>query len=477
MTKRKDLFAEGPVAVNLGLESFHRSLVDQGTPSVHVDWRPPSQAAALISHLDNGAIDAANAEAARRLIDSEAVLVDIRPAHEVVPGLDRGVILHAGPPVTWERMSGPQKGAVIGALLYEGLADSPEAAEKLAESGGVRFDPCHHHRAVGPMAGVLSRSMWVFVVHNSTFGNDAYCSLNEGLGKVLRFGAYSPDVIERLRFMERVLAPALAEAVRRSGGINVRNLTAQALQMGDECHNRNVAATTLLLKELVPHLLASDLDKETIREVFRFISGNAHFYLNLSMAACKAASDTILGFPGCTLLSAMARNGTDIGIRVAGLGDRWFTAPAGMPKGLFFAGFTQDDANPDLGDSTVSEVAGIGGFAMAGAPAIVQFVGGAPADAVRHTREMVEICVARHAHYKMPVLDFAGTPVGVDIRKVVSTGITPVINTGIAHRRPGVGQVGAGLLHAPFPMFEEALKAFVEDRARIAHTTDSPKGV
>ncbi|MBM4355286.1 MAG: DUF1116 domain-containing protein [Deltaproteobacteria bacterium] len=476
MSKSKDLFVSGPVAVNLGLESFHRSLLEQGASSVHVDWRPPSPAAGLLTRLDGTAIDAANAEGLRRLVDSRAVLVDIRPAHEVVPGLDEGVILHAGPPVTWDRMSGPQRGAVIGALLYEGLADSPERAEQLAASGGVRFDPCHHHRAVGPMAGVLSRSMWVFVVHNVTFGNDAYCSLNEGLGKVLRFGAYSPDVIERLRFLEKVLAPALAEAVRRSGGINVRNLTAQALQMGDECHNRNVAATTLFLKELVPHLLASDLDKGTIGEVFRFVAGNVHFFLNLSMAACKAASDTILGLRDSTLMSTMARNGTDIGIRVAGLGERWFTAPAGMPKGLFFPGFSQDDANPDLGDSTVSEVAGIGGFAMAGAPAIVQFVGGTPADALRHTREMYEICTGRHKHYKMPVLDFAGTPVGVDIRKVVSTGITPVINTGIAHRNPGVGQVGAGLLHAPFAMFEEAVKAFVEDQNRFEDNRGSPKG-
>jgi len=471
------IFSSPPVAVNLGLESFHRSLLDQGIASMHVDWRPPSPAAALLTQLDGDAIDRANAEAVRRLVDSEPVLVDIRPACEVVPGLEEGVILHAGPPVTWERMSGPQRGAVIGALLYEKLAESPEEAEKLAASGAIRFDPCHHHRAVGPMAGVLSRSMWVFVVQNRTLRNEAYCSLNEGLGKVLRFGAYSPDVIEKLRFMERVLAPALAEAVRRSGGINVRNLTAQALQMGDECHNRNVAATSLLLKELVPHLLAADLDKPTIAEVFRFISGNVHFYLNLSMAACKAASDTILGFPGSTLLSAMARNGTDIGIRIAGLGERWFTAPAGMPEGLFFAGFTQEDANPDLGDSTVSEVAGIGGFAMATAPAIVQFVGGAPADAVRHTREMYEICVARHPHYKIPVLDFAGTPVGVDIRKIVSSGITPVINTGIAHRKPGVGQVGAGLLHAPMAMFEEALAAFVEDQKRIEHNHGSPVGV
>jgi len=459
MTDDNPLFRGGIKPINLGLETFHRALKDQGVDAVHVDWRPPSAALALLAQLDNAAIDAANQDCVRKVIDSMPVLVDIRRASEAVPGMEKNVILHAGPPVTWERMCGPVRGAVMGALIYEGLAKTPEDAAVLAASGKIRFDSCHHHSTVGPMAGVVSHSMYVFDVLNDGFGNHGFCTLNEGLGKVLRFGAFGPDVIKRLRWMEEVLAPGLKKAVLSSGGINVRNLTAQALQMGDECHNRNVAATNLLIKELTPHLLATDLDKSTIADIFKFMAGNVHFYLNLSMAACKAATDTMLGAKGTTLVCTMARNGTEIGIRLAAMPDRWFTAPSGMPVGLFFPGFTQADANPDLGDSTVSEVAGIGGFAMASAPAIVQFVGGHPEDAVRYTREMFEICAARHSHYKMPTLDFAGTPVGVDVRKVVETGITPIINTGIAHREPGVGQVGAGLLNAPMSMFEEALKA------------------
>ncbi len=408
----------------------------------------------------NERIEQANNTALERLVSAEPVLIDIKPAREVVPDLDEKMILHAGPPVNWEDMCGPVRGAVMGALIYEGLAEDADEAAALAASGEITFDPCHHHRAVGPMAGVLSPSMWVFCVENMKHDNTAYCTLNEGLGKVLRFGAYDDAVITRLHWMERTLAPVLADAVRRADGINVKSLTSQALLMGDECHNRNVAATSLLLKELTPHLLDSDLSKAQIKEIFAFIAGNVHFYLNLSMAACKAAADTIHGLEYSTVMTAMARNGTEIGIRVAGLDDAWFTAPAGEPDGLYFAGFSAEDANPDLGDSTISETAGVGAAAMASAPAIVKFVGGTAQDAIEYTREMYEITVGRHRDFQIPTLDFAGTPIGVDIRYVVERQLSPIINTGIAHREPGIGQVGAGLLYAPMKCFEEALIAF-----------------
>lgn len=459
MSKTKELLGEELKVIDLGLESFHDSLKKQGVEVLHVDWRPPAPGAKMLAKLDNRAIDRANEEAVKRMIDSQPVLVDIKQAQDVVPGMTKKTILHAGPPVAWKRMCGPLRGAVMGALVYQGLAKNSREAKELAASGEIKFSPCHHHQAVGPMAGVVSASMYVFVVKNQKFGNYAYCTLNEGLGKVLRFGAYSEEVIEKLKWMENVLAPGLKKAVKIVGGINIKNLTAQALQMGDECHNRNVAATSLFLKELIPHLLKSDLNKETISKITEFISGNVHFFLNLSMAACKVTADTIFGFKNSSLVNVMARNGTEIGIRVAGLGKRWFSAKAGMPKGLYFAGYSEEDANPDLGDSTISEVAGIGGFAMASAPAIVQFIGGSPQDAIRYTREMYEIAVAKHSTYKIPALDFMGTPIGIDIRKVVETGITPFINTGIAHKQPGIGQIGAGILRAPMSIFEEALVA------------------
>lgn len=407
-------------------------------------------------------INEANCKAAERMVSAQPVLVNIQPALQAVPRMTKTTILHAGPPIEWERMCGPMKGAVMGALIYEGLADSPGGAEKLAGSGSIVFSPCHHHNAVGPMAGIVSASMPVFVVKNETYGNSAYCTLNEGLGKVLRFGAYSDDVIRKLKWMEQTLAPALQSALKQSSGINLKNITAQALQMGDECHNRNVSGTLLFLKEITPLLLKTDLEKEKILRILEFISGNQHFYLNLSMASSKATVDAAHGIEYSTIVTAMARNGVDIGIRVSGLGDEWFTAAATQIKGLYFPGYSDKDANPDLGDSTISETAGIGGFAMAAAPAIVQFVGGVSADAINYTRAMMEITTTRNKSYTIPALDFEGTPTGIDIRKVVETGITPIINTGIAHNKAGIGQIGAGITSAPLEMFQQAVKSMVK---------------
>jgi hypothetical protein len=459
--------------INLGLPSFATAIDERGGSALHVDWSPPAGGdPGLLDALDRllwaGAlgserqrrIEAANNVGVQRLIDAQAMLVDVRPAREVIPGMTEDTILHAGPPVAWEAMCGPMRGAVAGALIYEGRAKDYEAACELAASGRIHFDPCHHHRTVGPMAGVVSPSMWVWVLENPVHGNRAYCTLNEGLGKVLRFGAYDDEVIAKLRWMERFLAPALAGAVRLSGGINVKALISQALAMGDELHNRNVAGTSLFIRAIYPHLLGSELTKLEVRQVLDFIDANNHFFLNLSMPAGKLAADTILGLSDSTLMCAMARNGVELGIRVAGLGDRWFTGPAGEPKGLYFAGFGPADANRDLGDSTICETAGFGGFAMACAPAIVKFTGGEASRAAAITREMYEITVARHRDYQIPVFDFAGTPVGVDIRRVVERSATPYINTGIAHRQAGIGQVGAGLLRAPFVAFADALRAF-----------------
>ncbi|MEM2896147.1 MAG: DUF1116 domain-containing protein [Candidatus Bathyarchaeia archaeon] len=407
-------------------------------------------------------LDEANLKAVEKIMNSQPILVDIRKAIEVIPGMNEKTILHAGPPIDWERMCGPMKGAVIGALIYEGLAESPEKAKKLAESGEIRFSPTHHHNAVGPMAGIISPSMPVFVVKNMAYGNFAYCNMNEGLGKVLRFGAYSEDVVQKLKWMEKTLAPALRAAVKESNGINLKNIIAQALHMGDECHNRNVAATSLFLRLLTPLLLRAEIDKESIHKVFEFISGNDHFFLNLSMASSKATMDSADGIENSTVVTVMARNGTDFGIRVSGIQGVWFTAPAPKVKGLYFPGFSEQDANPDLGDSTISETAGIGGFAMAAAPAIVQFVGGSPTDAINYAREMKEIVIAKHKHFTIPIMNFEGTPTGIDIRKVVEKGITPIINTGIAHKEAGIGQIGAGIVRAPMECFIKALESMAE---------------
>ena len=408
-------------------------------------------------------IDRSNATAVGRMMEARPILRGLATARDVIPGLKDNLLLHAGPPIEWARMSGPLRGAVIGALMFEGLAKTDADAIAMVEKGQVEFAPCHEHSTVGPMAGVTSASMKVYVVENTTHGNTAFSNLNEGYGKVLRYGAYSDDVLAKLRWMNGAMGPVLAEALAASGdGLDMRALLAEALHMGDEGHNRNKAGSLLFLKWLAPLVAKVAQDSRLEHDVLKFIGDNALSVLNPVMAACKAMADAAHGHEGSTLVSTMARNGTDFGIRVSGLGGRWFTAPCETPRGLWFPGFTAADANPDIGDSTITETAGVGAFAMAAAPAIVTFVGSTPKDATVMTLEMYEITIAEHKHFTIPTLDFRGTPTGIDIRKVVETGITPRINTGIAHKQAGVGQVGAGLVRPPMKIFEDALVAFAD---------------
>nr|WP_255813157.1 DUF1116 domain-containing protein [Acidaminobacter sp. JC074] len=396
---------------------------------------------------------------------AEPTLVGLGLAIDDIPGMEKKMILHAGPPIKWENMSGPLKGAVIGGLIYEGLAKDEDEARKLASSGDIKFEPCHHHSTVGPMAGVVTASMPVWIIKNKAFDNLAYCTLNEGLGKVLRYGAFSSEVIERLKWMESVLAPVLKASLNLSGEIDLKSMIAQIVQMGDEGHNRNKAGTSLFIREIAPYVVMTDFSNEDKSQVLKFMNSNDHFFLNLSMPACKSALDPIANIPYSTIVSIMARNGTEFGIKVSGLGDRWFTAPAEIIDGLFFPGYGMEDANPDIGDSVITETSGIGGFAMATAPAIVQFVGGTPQDAIMYTTSMYEITEDESNIYKMPTMNFRGTPTGIDIMKVIETQILPIINTGIAHKDPGVGQVGAGIVRPPMKCFEDALEAFVEKMA------------
>lgn len=408
-------------------------------------------------------IEKANAEATDRMMEARPVVVGMAKAIDVVPGMRDNLLMHAGPPITWERASGPMKGAITGALIFEGKAKDMDEAQKMVESGEIDLEPCHHHQSVGPMAGVTSANMSVYILENKTHGNMSYSNLNEGYGKVLRYGAYSEEVIERFAWMENVMAPVLGKAIELSGGIDIRAMLAEALHMGDEGHNRNKAGSVLFTKALAPYIVKATSDADVASEIIKFLGDNALTILNPVMAACKGMVDVAHGIEGSTIVHVMARNGTDFGIRVSGLGDRWFTSPVGVPKGLYFPGFTEADSSGDIGDSTITESAGIGGFAMAAAPAIVTFVSGTPKDAINATLEMYEICYTEHKSFTIPPLDFRGTPTGIDLRKVVELGITPRVNTGIAHKDPGVGQVGAGLVRPELSMFEEALEAFAEE--------------
>jgi hypothetical protein len=407
-------------------------------------------------------IESANTEATQRMMEARPVVVGMGKAIDVIPGMRPDLLLHAGPPITWERASGPMQGAITGALIFEGKAKNEAEAQALVESGEIQLEPCHHHQSAGPMAGIICPSMSVYILENKTHGNKSFSNLNEGYGKVLRYGAYSEEVLERLRWMEEVMAPVLGKAIELSGGIDIRVLLAESLHMGDEGHNRNKAGSILFTKNLAPYIVRAADDSEVAAQIIETLGENALSVLNPVMAACKGMVDTAQDIEGSTIVSVMARNGTDFGIRVSGLGEHWFTAPVAVPQGLYFPGFTAEDSSGDIGDSTITETAGIGGFAMASAPAIVTFVSGTPRDALNATLEMYEICFSEHKYFTIPPLDFRGTPTGIDIRKVVEKGITPRINTGIAHKDAGVGQVGAGLVRPPMSLFEEALVAYAD---------------
>jgi len=459
--KIKDLFGQPLKIINVGLASMADSIREQDVPVQNVDWQPPLNKENRL-HLTTAGIDIihANNEVCSKIKMGKPVLVGMGRAKDVIPGMHNRMILHAGPPITWERMCGPQRGAVMGALIYEGIADNELEAEKIASQGGVEFSPCHHHHAVGPMAGIISPKMPVFIIENKSYGNLAYCTQNEGLGKVLRYGGMGPEVYERLKWMEKDLYPILDRALNSiPDGIDIRNLISQALHMGDECHNRNRAATSLFLRAIGPALARTNQDNEKLAKVIEFIDRNDHFFLNLSMPAGKTMVEPGEGIVGSTIVTVMARNGTDFGIRIATYPNQWFITPASKVQGLYLPGFSETDANLDIGDSTITETAGYGGMAMAAAPAISKFVGGNLELAIQTTLEMYEITFDEHDQFTIPALNFRGTPLGIDIRKVVETGILPQINTGIAHKKPGVGMVGAGILRAPAQCFYDAYDA------------------
>jgi len=467
---------DGPVKViNIGLKGFAQDLETQDVEVTHVDWSPPAGGdphfAKLLSKLSafsSESIDAANAEALKRMLAADPVLVDVIPASVAIPGLRDKMILHAGPPVDWERMCGPMRGAVTGIAKFEGWAADLDEAADMAAAGAFEFRPNHEFDAVGPMTGMTTRGQPLMVVENRASGNRAYCTINEGLGKVMRFGGNDDEVLQRLHWLRDDFGPAFGAALRHAGGVPLKALVARGLAMGDEMHQRNVACSSLTLRALAPSLAQTATDNAELAKALAFIGGNDQFFLNIAMAMGKAMMDPVRGIEGSSIVTAMSRNGTDFGIRVSGTGDRWFTAPVEMPEGLYFPGYTEADANPDMGDSTIVETIGLGGFAMGASPAVAGFVGaGAASDAGRITQTMSQIAIGENPEWTIPALDYLGTPTGIDIRLVVETGLAPLINTGIAHKKPGIGQVGAGIVRAPMACFEQALEA-LEESAGVA---------
>lgn len=470
--KVNELFKQKLVILNVGLRSFKDSLDITGFDVVDIDWKAPAEGDIEVLEMlekfeeikQKIDVDGANKEALNRLFSAKPKLIGMGRAIDVISGMKKNMILHAGPPITWERMCGPMRGAVIGALIFEGLAKDEKQAEELASSGEIEFSPCHHHQAVGPMAGVISPSMSVYIVENETYGNRAFSALNdEGFVTSLRMGANSPEVIDRLRWMEKVFYPTLDRAIRFLGSVDLKIIIAQALHMGDEAHSRHKASTSLLFRIIASAVVRTTSDPLEVEQVFKSIDGNDYTFLNLSMAVAKASLDAVRNIEGSTMVVAMARNGTEFGIQVSGLGDEWFTTPAEVPPdALFFPGFTKEDANSDIGDSSITETAGLGGFALASAPTFIQFTGGTPKDAIDKTLSMYEITLGENNVYQVPFLNFRGTPTGIDIKLVLEKGTLPFIDTAIAYKEPGVGLIGAGFAIAPKAVFKKALTAFIK---------------
>lgn len=409
-------------------------------------------------------IDDANQAVINKVIQSAPFLLDVVPANQVIPVLADKMLLHAGPPIEWEEMTDPMQGSCVGAVLFEGWAADEATARTLLSEGGVKFAPCHHYDAVGPMGGITSGNMPVFVVENKTDGNRAYCTMNEGIGAVLRFGAYSEEVVQRLKWMADTLAPVLSAALATmSDGLNVNVLVAKAVAMGDEFHQRNIAASLAFYKEVGPIITSLPIGEKEKQEVSQFLADTDQFFLNIMMAATKAVMDGARQIQAGTIVTAMCRNGKDFGIRISGMGDQWFTGPVNTPQGLYFAGYSGEDANTDIGDSAITETFGVGGMAMIAAPAVTRFVGsGGFHDALNTSNEMAEICLSHNPNFPVPTWDFKGICLGIDARLVVEKGITPVINTGIAHKKAGIGQIGAGTVRPPLTCFEKAITAYAE---------------
>ena len=470
-----NLLTQSPSVINIGIDGFNQSILSNEGALTNLQWQPPGNADPVVAWqlaqlMDDPRIESANAEATKRIINARPMWEDIPLRadgvwHELK---NARVLLHAGPPVAWHDMCGPMQGAMIGAVLYEGWTDTPEKAQTMLEKSEIEFAQCHDFDAVGPMTGIISASMPLIKVREASNGNISYTNINEGIGRCLRFGANGPDVIQKLKWFESVLAPVLKAAVRhnfdKTGGIDLKAIQSQALLMGDEVHSRNAASTSLFFMQLAVPLAGLDMTKTSvqqdhIRQTLDFLSKNSQFFLNFSMVSCKAIMDAANNIPFSTVVTAMARNGTETGLRVSGMGKEWFTAKSDLPTGLFFPGFKQEDACPDIGDSAITETAGFGGCSFAASPALTLLAGGTVSDAVRYSKEMYEITVTKNPALSLPALDFAGAPCGIDVRKVVDTGIRPLVTTGIAHKEAGIGQIGAGVVRVPMDAYVKALSA------------------
>ena len=473
MTNKATKFKDDLRVINAGLEGFAQAMRYQDVPVVEIDWRPPADGEInLIEILKTiyynkelvERINSANKMVIERIQNANPQIVDVIPAGEAMK-LPSHTILHSGPPISWEKMCGPQKRAVLGAIQFEGWAKNENEAIKFVEKEMVNLCPCHKYNAVGPMTGIISPSMPVLVTRNDSYGNYGFSTFNEGRGNALWFGVCDKETLERLQWIRYTLGPAMKAAIKKHGPINVFDIVEQGVQMGDECHARHVASTALLLKRLMPAMLEAGISGKTVASIIRFMDENSHFFLNFTLAAVKVTMDSAHNIPYSTIVTAMSRNGVDFMLRVAGLGNNWLVAPvSAMDKAVYYTGFTAADAAGDIGDSAIIETCGLGGMAIASAPSMASFVGDMFSDEITAIRKLGAITLATHDRFRMPAMDTENTPLGIDLLRVVETRVVPFITTGILHETSStVGQIGTGVANAPVTLFDQALVALAKE--------------
>ena len=466
MVETKALFKGKLKVINVGVKHFGDSLKAQGAAVTQVTWRPPAdkKLSGLLRRVAGmedirGRIEAANDKVLQSLLASEPYWVGMKPAEETIPGMKDHYILHSGPPIEWDRMCDTQKNGILGGVLHEKLAKTKDDALALVQKGEIEFHSANDFGAIGPGVGIVTPSMPVNICRDLKTGEEGYCIPFEGRDGLGAWGVYNEGVEENLQIIEKVFAPAVDGVLAKSGGINIKSIIARGLQMNDETHSRQTAQGLMLISEIVPLIIKSDLDRETMIQCVDMLVNTERWFHPLGMSSALSILKSVKNIEYSTIVTTMVANGVNTGIKISALGDQWFVAPAPALTGKYFsAKWGPEDALPYLGDSSVTEVVGLGGFAAAAAPSVLRLRGGSVRDAIRQSEEMKEICVGINHNYPIPLLEFTGPPIGIDIRKVVETGITPIIHGGIISKKGG--QLGAGMARVPMEVFIAALYAY-----------------
>lgn len=404
-------------------------------------------------------IDEANGRAVEMITKAQPYWVSVEAAGDFLKEMGERTILHSGPPIPYEDMCELHKRGMQNGALMEGWAASRKEADRLLKRGDIHVDSALNYAAVGSGTGIITPSVPLLIVEDRRTKKRAGVFPAEGKfgGGFCGWGLYSKEIADNLRYLrERVYEP-LSRLLEEEGGLELKSLIAESIEMGDENHSSQSAVDLLFLKKILPY----GLKAENSGEIIRYFLETGRFFHNFGQAASRSALLGASDIPGSSMVTAAGGNGVEFGIKVAGLSEEWFTAPSPMIEGRYMTpGSRREDQLAWIGDSSVVECAGLGGILSAASPKVCAYRGDNLEKALETTRQMALICIGENPSYRIPNLDFAHSPVGIDVLKCVKTGITPVINGGMINRQGG--WMGAGCARIPMECFEKAAKAFEE---------------